>query len=105
MIFITPRNFKNSKYYFGKYDKFDLLLIVPSSFLALISFITLVTITQNPIHLMIGITVCLAVVFTVFILTINLPIYHNILGRLKARKNFKTKQKVYVWYGVQYEDK
>ena len=81
MQFYCPRDYKNGKYYFNKYDAFDLMIIS-----------------------VIGLTLGLLIVGTTLILFMPYKIYHNILNRLIVEIRFQLRQKDFLWYGYDFNN-
>lgn len=106
MTFYCPRDFKNGKYYFNKYDTFDLLIMIPLIILGtLLSVVSLSFMSDGNFTVsMIGLSIGLLIAGITLILFMPYKIYHNILNRLLVEINFQIKQKEYLWYGYDFNN-
>jgi len=106
MTFYCPRDFKNGKYYFNKYDTFDLLILIPLIILGtLLSVVSLSFMSDGNFTVsMIGLSIGLLIVGITLILFMPYKIYHNILNRLVVEIRFQLRQKDYFWYGYNFNN-
>ena len=91
MQLYCPRDYKNGKYYFNKYDAFDLMVMVP--LVAISAFLSVI-----------GLILGLLIVGTTLILFMPYKIYHNILNRLLVEIRFQLRQKDFLWYGYNFNN-
>lgn len=106
MQFYCPRDYKNGKYYFNKYDAFDLMVMVP--LVAIGTFLSVISLSMmsqgNFTFSVIGLTLGLLIVGTTLILFMPYKIYHNILNRLLVEIRFQLRQKDFLWYGYDFNN-
>lgn len=106
MIFYCPRDFKNGKYYFNKYDTLDLMVMIPLTVVGtLLSVFSLSFMSDGNFTVaMIGLSAGLIIVGTTLILFLPYKMYHNILNRLLVEIHFQIKQKEFLWYGYDFNN-
>lgn len=106
MMFYCPRDYKNGKYYFNKYDATDLMIMIPMIvFGTFLSVISLSFMTQGNFALsMLGLSFGILTMGLTLILFMPYKIYHNILNRLLVEINFQLKQKDFLWYGYDFNN-
>lgn len=106
VCYIIPDNFKQGKYIFGRFNKYDLIILIFGSLIGVLLFINLAQlgIQLKNVNLMIGAVIAgVVIVYGCFLLTsIIVPNYHNGLGKLKRYIYFKRHPQIYVWKGVDY---
>ena len=105
MEFYSPKNFKQGKYYFNRYNANDLLILIPAvvgGVLLILCSIYFIMLTKNKKIGIIGIGIGAGIIFIAYLLTMSVPVYHNILGWINVQLHFEAKQKVYKWYGYDY---
>ena len=104
-FYIIPENFKKGKFILNRFRVVDLLIIILGSLAGVCLLIGSVIIASQIKNLMLaiaGISIALIIIFTVFVLTLNLPYYHNVLGKFICFIRFHTKTHAYKWKGVDY---
>ncbi len=106
MEFYSPKNFKSASYYFGKYDAFDLCILIPSIILGIFIVLISATVSEelNTYILICGVALGVLVGLTGFILTYPIPIYHNMIGYILCFLNYSRKQKSFKWLGFNYNN-
>lgn len=106
MIFYCPRDYKNGKYYFNKYDAIDLIIMVPSIVVGtVISILSLTSMSNgNFILSMSGLSCGILINGVTLILFMPYRIYHNILNRVIVEIKYQIKQKDFLWYGYDFNN-
>lgn len=105
-FYIIPENFKKGKYLFNRYKPIDLIILCGSCVLGLFIIISMLFVASEMKNIAVGgasIALGLLIISAGFLLTINVPYYHNVLGKLKCIARFSSKQKKYKWKGVDYK--
>lgn len=105
MEFYSPKNFKQGKYYLNRYNASDLFILVPSvavGIMLILCSIYFIVLTGNKTIGIAGIALGTLIIFIAFLLTMPVPVYHNILGWINVQLHFNAKQKVFRWYGYDY---
>lgn len=106
MKYYCPKDFKNGKYYFNKYDIRDLLILVPVVVIGtLLGIVSISNMAEGNFNLsMIGLVLGISIVCFTFILLMPFKMFHNILQRLIVELHFMNKQKEFLWYGVDFNN-
>ncbi len=105
-FYIIPKNFKSGKYLFNRYKPVDLIILCGCSSIGLFIIISMIFVASEMKNFIIAITsiiIGLLIISAGFLLTINIPYYHNVLGKIKCIIRFFTKTKEYKWKGVDYK--
>lgn len=106
-FYIIPENFKKGKYIFNRYKVVDLCILCSSCILGIFIIITFVFLASELKNLIIGIVstfIGLLIILSGILLTINVPYYHNLLGKIKCIIRFGLKRKKYIWKGINYKE-
>ena len=105
-FYIIPENFKSGKYLFNRFKIIDLAILLTGSFIGtiiIISIILLAAEMKNFILACAGSLLGLFIIGIAFLLTFNIPYYHNVLGKIQCLIRYETKNKIYRYKGVDFK--
>ena len=102
LIFKTSKNFKRGLFIMNRYRLSDLVIILSTVVISILSIILYLNLTNQPemlIKFMVVVALLLPVL-TVYLLFMPMPTYFNILDFLKVWIKWKFKQKLWLWEGI-----
>ncbi len=104
-FYIIPENFKTGKYLFNRFKIIDLAILLIGSILGTLIIISIILIAakmKNFVLACVGSLIGLLIIGIAFFLTLNVPYYHNVLGKIECLIRFSMKTKIYKYKGVDY---
>lgn len=105
--YIIPENFKKGNYIFNRFRVVDLVLLVGACVVGLITILSslfLASDMANPVIGFVGIGMGCVMILLGILLTIPLPYYHNVLGKIMCILRYTAKEKTFKWKGVNYKN-
>ena len=105
-FYVIPENFKNGNYIFNRYKVIDLIILCGCSSVGvflIIAILFLASTLSNIVMGVGGVLFGLLIVSIGLLFTMNVPYYHNVLGKIRCIIRFHMKQKKYKWKGVDYK--
>ncbi|HIU14665.1 MAG TPA: hypothetical protein IAD15_11470 [Candidatus Fimiplasma intestinipullorum] len=103
--YIIPDNFKQGRYIMSRYNKLDLMILLAGCGISILLFLNLTQLGINlgQISVIVAtLLICIIIIYICFLLTMNVPFYHNALGKLQRYIYFRTHPQIYISKGVDY---
>lgn len=103
--YIIPENFKKGKYFLSRFKPVDLVILLGGCSLGVIICIFVVYTAaefKTMTLAVVGVSIGIIIILMSILLTLNIPYYHNILGKMTCKIRFMLKTKTYVYKGVDY---
>lgn len=103
LIFHTSKNFKKSEYIFQKWKKIDFAIMIVVAIFGMMYLLNYITLNVDNLNLGI-ILIIISIAFLPTIVFIPFPKFFNTLTLIKILVKYLTKNNVYYWKGIIYEE-
>lgn len=107
MLLTIPDDFKSGRYYFNKYRKIDLIILISGIVIGITIFLISMFIAlaiKSLAIMLLGLSISAISISTVFLLTMNITHYHNVLEKIICMIHYSKSKKKYIWRGVIYDN-